>query len=495
MARGKLIYFGPPADAPQYFGVARVSDIYDRIGERDLAEWEQQFRCSEFHQEFIAKRLAASDQVDGGRQHLDSPGRAGGPAEARPKWSGDAKRPPLWHQFRVLTARFAELLWGDPRSLRLVLLQAPAVAAILLVGFIGKPFDQKLPRLRHVTPQEKNVLVVLSAIEQGLGVEGGADDEVEIGFAVQKLGKLQSVTVAQVREWLNQLGEMPEGTPQRKALEEMQINISSGDATLPIDLKAIREMRQLLRQSKLSTKVLDADKDMPAIPDGYLINPRYTYMLLFMIVIVVLWFGCNTAAKEIVKEEAIYGRERAVNLGILPYLSSKFLLLSVVTLIQAFLLLAIIYGVLEALHSWDSSYEVPPRIYCLDYLESIRRACHPVDDRRGDWSFALVMRREFRPGQRLVALRADSADHPRRRHHGGPGGGPLLVGRRFFAGLLGLPGGPQRRDDIARLFRLPNGLQRRSVVRVRHAGDSTHRPAGPDYRVPSPEGCASGVTL
>ena len=51
-------------------------------------------------------------------------------------------------------------------------------------------------------------------------------------------------------------------------------------------------------------------------------------MLLFILAMVVLWFGCNNAAKEIVKEEAIYGRERAVNLGILPYLASKFLVLS-----------------------------------------------------------------------------------------------------------------------------------------------------------------------
>ena len=36
---------------------------------------------------------------------------------------------------------------------------------------------------------------------------------------------------------------------------------------------------------------------------------------LFLVSIIVLWSGCNNAAKEIVKEEAIYGRERAVNLG------------------------------------------------------------------------------------------------------------------------------------------------------------------------------------
>src|SRR4029078_11309079 len=90
--------------------------------------------------------------------------------------------------------------------------------------------------------------------------------------------------------------------------------------------------------------ILEADG--PVVPDRMAIDPRYTYMLLFIIVIAVLWLGCNNAAKEIVKEEAIYGRERAVNLGILPYLASKFLVLGAITTVQAGLLMGMVYGVL-----------------------------------------------------------------------------------------------------------------------------------------------------
>jgi hypothetical protein len=100
-----------------------------------------------------------------------------------------------------------------------------------------------------------------------------------------------------------------------------------------------------------------------------MINPRYTYMLLFMIVVIVLWLGCNNASKEIVKEEAIYGRERAVNLGILPYLSSKFLLLSIVTVLQVALLMGLVYGAFELLQYWDKGpFQAPPLEYRLDYL-------------------------------------------------------------------------------------------------------------------------------
>ncbi|HEY7315805.1 MAG TPA: ABC transporter permease, partial [Gemmataceae bacterium] len=81
-----------------------------------------------------------------------------------------------------------------------------------------------------------------------------------------------------------------------------------------------------------------------------------------------LWFGCNNAAKEIVKEEAIYGRERAVNLGIVPYLASKFLVLSVITAFHALMLMALVYGTLEALQRFVPGCTAPPPEYCLAYL-------------------------------------------------------------------------------------------------------------------------------
>jgi hypothetical protein len=73
-------------------------------------------------------------------------------------------------------------------------------------------------------------------------------------------------------------------------------------------------------------------------------------MLLNLLAITVMWFGCNNAAKEIVKEEAIYGRERAVNLGIVPYLGSKFLLLSLLSAMQTLVLMGLVYGGLYLLH-------------------------------------------------------------------------------------------------------------------------------------------------
>src|SRR5204863_49739 len=108
----------------------------------------------------------------------------------------------------------------------------------------------------------------------------------------------------------------------------------------------------------------------PLIPERMVVNPSYTYMLLFLLVITILWFGCNNAAKEIVKEEAIYTRERAVNLGILPYLASKFLVLSVITAVQVVISMTVIYGVLELLHA-TLGHDLLPAVYCLDYVPQL----------------------------------------------------------------------------------------------------------------------------
>jgi hypothetical protein len=117
------------------------------------------------------------------------------------------------------------------------------------------------------------------------------------------------------------------------------------------------------------TRLVDGmlESEGPVVPSQTIVNPRFTYMLVFMVVIVVLWFGCNNAAKEIVKEEAIYGRERAVNLGIAPYLASKFLVLSFLSAVQVLLVMLVIYGTLETLHL-VVGWQVPPTLYRLDYL-------------------------------------------------------------------------------------------------------------------------------
>jgi ABC-type multidrug transport system ATPase subunit len=58
-------------------------------------------------------------------------------------------------------------------------------------------------------------------------------------------------------------------------------------------------------------------------------------MSLHMLTASAIWLGASNAAREIAKEQAIYRRERLVNVGVLPYVGSKVAVLSALCLVQA----------------------------------------------------------------------------------------------------------------------------------------------------------------
>jgi ABC-type multidrug transport system ATPase subunit len=69
-------------------------------------------------------------------------------------------------------------------------------------------------------------------------------------------------------------------------------------------------------------------------------KPKNT--LLFLLALTAVWFGCSNAARELVKERAIYLRERMVTLRILPYVLSKLLVLSGLAAVQCVLFFVIL---------------------------------------------------------------------------------------------------------------------------------------------------------
>ncbi len=322
LVRGKLIFFGPPAEAPLYFGVDKISDIYDRLSAKEPAAWEKEFSACSLYREYVEKRQAASPAESGALTipAVETPLASSGlfanvlnqvtqaasasgqdvvaerlrQLTARYLKARELLRPvsDAWRQFRVLTQRYGELILGDRRSLSLLFLQAPLVALILLLGFANKPY---------------------------------ADDV----LAPRKLGEGERATLKAIADEADEHGAVGE--------------------------KASADIERILKING------------PVVPYKFIVDPRYTYMLLNILAITVMWFGCNNAAKEIVKEEAVYGRERAVNLGILPYLASKFLILSAISAFQVLLLMGIVYGGLWVLHALFG-HALPHPAYQLDYL-------------------------------------------------------------------------------------------------------------------------------
>jgi ABC-type multidrug transport system ATPase subunit len=302
LARGKLMFYGPPAEAPRYFKVNRISEIYDRLTERDVESWEKEFTACSLYQEFVADRLAASAPEPAAPEGVSPPAppKSAGPLSESRRPAPSSQGLPLaeqfraltsralrlralltpltdqWHQFRVLTARYVELIFGDRRGLRLLLLQAPIVAAFLLVGFVHKdyqarvsPLDALLNKDGDLKPEVRDSLASVT-----VEVEGGDQRSIFTGEEFLALYHTVRGKLAEAE------ARIPEEARYTVRLNGKDITLSSGSAT--------EVLRELFRVDRL--------------------NPRYTYMLLFILVTIVLWFGCNNAAKEIVKEEAIYGR-------------------------------------------------------------------------------------------------------------------------------------------------------------------------------------------
>jgi ABC-type multidrug transport system ATPase subunit len=409
LARGRLVYYGPPREAPRYFRVPRLSNVYDRLGERDVEEWEKDFRASPLYREFVVDRLVGPTPVP--REEIPDPPEAVSPSPIDPvkpvpktSLSGlhAAGRklvesfPPLaeqfrqlgarylrwrellspvketWHQFRVLTARYAELMLGDRRGLRLLALQAPLVAVFLLVGFTFREYTRPMPLLRPLTDAERRTLLVMRAAGSLLEEGHPLTPQQKRALArikVQAAGFPAKLDGNGVVRLLRLLQKQNLTAEQKKALRDVSLTLEVDGDPVVVNAAEVVEVWRKFHQSKIPDQLLRISE--PMVPSGEGINPRFTWILLFLLVVIVTWFGCNNAAKEIVKEEAIYGRERAVNLRILPYLASKFVLLSAVTAAQALLLMLILYGALHVLARYVPGSSVPPPEHMLAYPQQL----------------------------------------------------------------------------------------------------------------------------
>jgi ABC transport system ATP-binding/permease protein len=73
--------------------------------------------------------------------------------------------------------------------------------------------------------------------------------------------------------------------------------------------------------------------------------------ILFIMAFAAIMFGCINGTGAIVREAAIYRRERAVNLGLVPYMFSKIVVLGLLCLLQSAVLVLVVNGTAPFQHS------------------------------------------------------------------------------------------------------------------------------------------------
>lgn len=126
----------------------------------------------------------------------------------------------------------------------------------------------------------------------------------------------------------------PSATPVRTSAQQLRILTSRYLACLAADR---RNLLILLAQAPilgLLTRTLVEQDGLTAGPAG---NPTVSRVLLTL-VMSITWLGGSNGIREIVKEQAIYQRERGTGVTVPAYLGSKVLVLGAITVVQALVL-------------------------------------------------------------------------------------------------------------------------------------------------------------
>ncbi|GIU82685.1 MAG: FHA domain-containing protein [Acidobacteria bacterium] len=100
-----------------------------------------------------------------------------------------------------------------------------------------------------------------------------------------------------------------------------------------------RRYWKVLLRDKLNLAILFLQAPLIALLTFLVVDKNQPRdFIYFVLSLVSMWFGTSVAAREIIRERPVYNRERMFNLGLAPYVFSKFFVLSIIVGIQCLLL-------------------------------------------------------------------------------------------------------------------------------------------------------------
>jgi len=293
---GRLAYFGPPNEAKAYFEKTDFAEIYSALEPTK----ERPNIPEQAEARFLTSpdyQLYVAEQLNEGQT---GPMQAQSSSIAQPgakKTQRRFRRGHGWSQFLLLSTRYLELLKNDVGNLLILLLQAPVIAIML-------------------------VLMV----------------RFEVGAGVFDAGKLVQCRT----QILTSSGPLALPQAQQTELIDCQhvLTFLHNDPNGQAFVRQKGGQEQALQDFILPGPGADAQK------------------VLFIMAFATVLFGCINGAREIVKEAAIYRRERTVNLGILPYMFSKIVVLGILCFFQS----AILVFVVEVGEPLQQGIFLPPML-------------------------------------------------------------------------------------------------------------------------------------
>lgn len=159
---GRLVFIGTPDEAKDYFGVARLGDVYGKLRERKPEEWQTAFRSSPFFDCYVRDRLASAAK----------------PKDQDPRQEAAEERPSVnpFRQAWILIRRYVSIWRGDRQALLAMLGQSLLVATMLGIAF-GPLEEIEHPQDRAV--RTINLLLLLNVSCFWIGCNNAAKELVK----------------------------------------------------------------------------------------------------------------------------------------------------------------------------------------------------------------------------------------------------------------------------------------------------------------------------
>jgi len=121
LSYGRLVYFGPPAQAIHFFNVTDFADIYSKLdAPQDAENWENKFKTSTDYNNYVTSRQQELQFGDMG---------LGRDRAQSPRLSITA----IIRQFGILSLRYLDLILNDPMSMFILLAVMPIIGLLLLM--------------------------------------------------------------------------------------------------------------------------------------------------------------------------------------------------------------------------------------------------------------------------------------------------------------------------------------------------------------------------
>ncbi len=287
---GRLAYFGPPDKAKEFFEKPDFAEIYSALEatkeQPDIpAQAEARFLASADYQRYIVQPGSEGPPVPVPVPVSKTPASPQMLPTSRIRKSRQGKG---WSQFLLLSQRYLELLKNDKGNLLILLLQAPVIAVML---------------------------VLMVRFEVGVGV-----------FDANKLVQCRTQILTSSGPIV-----MPQASKEEQIDCSQVITFLKNDKGGQALIRNKGGQQQALQSFILPGPGVDAQK------------------VLFIMAFATVLFGCINGTREFVKEAAIYRRERTVNLGIMPYMFSKIVVLGILCFVQS-AVLTFVVEVGEPLH-------------------------------------------------------------------------------------------------------------------------------------------------